>query len=208
MTSSTPMRLAPVKTPAREEQMSRVAPAMTAVHQSSGKFMSGLCGQAPHTVRKRCPHSEASTLTSRSESTMSATLTEPQYRPHVLETHIDAATGLFVLAEVTEPTRHLADGPEGELGFVSRSRELASLEGTRVLAQDITVHVSDNGDGRFEIDARIGVTTYDEAGALVDDDFTNLELAATATWFETAEAAFTAATHLARSHSFGATVCV
>lgn len=139
---------------------------------------------------------------------MSATLTEPQYRPHVLETHIDAATGLFVLAEVTEPVRHLADGPEGELGFVSRSRELAPLEGTRVLSQDITVHVSDTGDGRFDIDARLGVTTYDEAGAFVDDDFTNLELAPAARSFETADAAFMAAMELARSHSFGATVCV
>ena len=139
---------------------------------------------------------------------MPETLVAAQYVPHALDVHIDATTGLFVLAEVTEPTRHLADGPEGELGFVSRSRELAREEGTRVLSQDITVHVSDNGDGRFEIDARLGVTTYDEAGAFLDDDFTNLELAPTAAWFESAEAAFTAATELARSHSFGATVCV
>lgn len=208
MTSTTPIRLAPLKTPATDEDMTRMTPATRQAHHRSGKFMPGLCGHLPHTVQKRCPHSEASTLTSRSEPTMPATLIQPQYRPHVLETHIDAATGLFVLAEVTEPTKHLAEGPEGELGFVSRSRELAPEEGTRVLAQDITVHVSDNGDGRFEIDARLGVTTYDEAGAFQDDDFTNLELAPTARSFESAEAAFTAATQLARSHSFGATVCV
>lgn len=208
MTSSTPMRLAPLKTAANDEDTRSMAPTTRAAHHSKGKFMTDLCGQAPHTVRKRSPHSQASTLTSRSETPMPETLVAAQYVPHALDVHIDATTGLFVLAEVTEPTRHLADGPEGELGFVSRSRELAREEGTRVLSQDITVHVCDNGDGRFEIDARLGVTTYDEAGAFLDDDFTNLELAPTAAWFESAEAAFTAATELARSHSFGATVCV
>lgn len=208
MTSNTPMRLAPLKTPAMEEDTRRMAPATRAAQHSSGKFMTDLCGQAPHTVQKRSPHSQASPLTSRSESTMSATLTEPKYRPHVLETHIDAITGLFVLAEVTEPTRHLAEGPEGELGFVSRSRELAPLEGTRALSQDIAAHVYDNGDGRYEIDARLGATAYDEDGAFVDDNFINLEIAPTARWYESAEAAFTAAEQLVRSHSFGATVSV
>lgn len=209
MQSNTPTRCAPLKTPVTEADTIRAAPAKKAAHHSNGKFMTDLCGHAPHTVRKRCPHSQAHALEPRSETPMPATLTDARYQPHTLETHIDAVTGLFVLAETTEPIRHAATEPhEGEIASMFRARELARLDGTRVLSQDIAVSVYDNGDGRFEIIATFGTTSYDDKGTFDDDDHDRLELSPHAAWYTSEEAAFRAATELARTYSFGATVSV